>query len=245
MILIGLASVCASRLRSQPPEVPKISAFAPADDLIQQVDFFIGRADESLADPADFDGAKQSRTLKDGNTLAVLALMLAKHDAAHPLKASMPAMLESAKSLAVAGDNVQQARSALAGIKAARAGAAPQSPAVKWEKAASLAALMKQVPLIHTALKRGVDPNRLARQATQSAGQSAALAAIAEAAMLDNEHAKSPENVEKWRQFCTQMRDASGEVNAAVHAQDAQRVATGMKRLSQSCDACHAKFRSE
>ena len=233
----------ASRSFSGSPAVPKISAFAPAQDLIQQVDFFIGRVEESLADPADFAGAKQSRTLKDGNTLAVLALMLARHDAPHPLKASMPAMLASAQLLAAADDNFEQARTALAGIKAARQATAPPGPEAKWEKVASLAALMKQVPLIHTGLKRGVEPSRLARQAVQSAGQSAALAAIAAAAMLDSEPAKTPEDVEKWRQFCLQMRDAAGEVNRAVHAQDQPQVAAGMKRLTQSCDACHGKFR--
>jgi cytochrome c556 len=244
LISLGLACFLAARLFSQPLGVPKISAFAPAEDLIQQVDFFIGRVEESLADPADFAGAKQSRTVKDGNTLAVLALMLALHDEEHRLKASMPAMLASAQSLATADDNFEQARTALAGIKAARAETAPQGPPAKWEKVASLAALMKQVPLIHSGLKRGADPKRLARQAVQSAGQSAALAAIAEASMLDTEHAKSPDDVEKWRQSCAQMRDAAAEVNGAVHAQDQERVAAGMKRLLVSCDACHAKFRS-
>jgi cytochrome c556 len=111
------------------------------------------------------------------------------------------------------------------------------------------------VPLIHTGLKRGVDPHRLARQASQSAGQSAALAAIAEAAMLDTEYAKlardsaagaverAEQRAEQWRQFCVGMRDAAGEVNSAIHAQDQARVTAGMKRLSQSCEACHAKFR--
>jgi cytochrome c556 len=226
-------------------ETRKISSFAPAADLLQQVDFFIGRAEESLQNPADFDGAKQSRTLKDGSTLAVLALMLAHHDEPLPLKTSMPTMLAAAKALAAAGDQVEPARTALAQIKAARAGHAPSTATAKWEKAASLAALMKQVPLIHTALKRGVDPNRLARQAVQSAGQAAALAAIAEAASLDPEPAQSSEDVATWREYCAQMRDAAGEVNAAVHAKDSDRVAAGMKRMTQSCDACHAKFRSQ
>jgi cytochrome c556 len=161
-----------------------------------------------------------------------------------PLKTSMPSMLTAAKALAESGDQVEQARTALAQIKAARAGNAPSTATAKWEKAASLAALMKQVPLIHTALKRGVEPNRLGRQAVQSAGQAAALAAIAEAASLDPEPARSDQDVAIWRDYCAQMRDAAGEVNAAVHAKDSDRVAAGMKRMTQSCDACHAKFRS-
>ncbi|MBI3836820.1 MAG: cytochrome c, partial [Planctomycetia bacterium] len=210
-----------------------------------QVDFFVGRVEQSLEDPADFDLAKQSRNFEDGNTLAALALMLALSNEEHPLKASMPRLLKASQALSAADDNVARAQAALAEIKAARAGSADPRSTVKWERVASLGALMKQVPLIHAGLKRGVEGNRLARQAVQSAGQSAALAAIAQASMLDTEHVKKPEDIEKWRQFCAQMRDASGEVNSAVHAQDPKRVAAGMKRLAQSCDACHAVFRSE
>jgi cytochrome c556 len=102
---------------------------------------------------------------------------------------------------------------------------------------------MKQVPLVHIGLKRGVEPNRLARQAAQSAGQSASLAAIAQAAMLDDEYAKTPADLEQWVAFCAEMRDAAGQVNSAVHKQDQPAVAAGMKRLAVSCETCHAKFR--
>ena len=79
--------------------------------------------------------------------------------------------------------------------------------------------------------------------AKESAGQSATLAAIAEAAMLDDQYAKSPEKAAEWRGFCVRMRDAAAQVNAAVRAQDAARVGAGLQRLLESCDACHEKFR--
>jgi hypothetical protein len=230
-------------LGAAPPEVPKISLFAPAKDLLQQVDFFVARIEESLADPADFDGAKQSRTRKDANTLAALALVLAVHDEDHPSKAGMPALLKAAQSLADAGDDAQKAAAGLEAIRQARSARPPASEPVKWEKSASTASLMKQVPLVHSGLKRGVEPNRLARQAAQSAGQAASIAAIAQAAMLDDEYAKSPDDARRWIEMCAEMRDAAGEVNSAVHAQDQARVSTGMKRLAQSCESCHARFR--
>src|SRR6476659_7477363 len=87
MLFVGLGYVAI-----QSAEPPKISEFAPSKDLLQQVDFFVGRISESLADPADFDGAKQSRTLKDANTLAALALVLGVHDQSFPERASMPAL---------------------------------------------------------------------------------------------------------------------------------------------------------
>jgi hypothetical protein len=249
-IVFGLGVVASlgtatSLLQSEPPAIPKISDFAPAADLVEQIDFFVGRVEQSLADPADFDLAKQSRTFKDGNTLAALALMLAYSNEDHPLKGSMPRLLKGAQALVAANDNVVGAQAALAEIHAARAGSVDPLAAVKWERVASLSALMKQVPLIHAGLKRGVEGNRLARQAAQLAGQSAALAAIAQASMLDSEYIKRPADIEKWQQLCAQMRTAAGDVNSAVHAQDSQRVTAGMKRLAQSCDACHAAFRSD
>ncbi|MGD9721331.1 MAG: hypothetical protein AB7O59_08985 [Pirellulales bacterium] len=225
-----------------PPAAP-VSTYAPATDLLEQVDFFTGRVSESLAAPAAFDLAKQSRTLKDANTLAVLALALALHDQDFPQKAAMPALLQAAQQLAAADADYAKASLALAQIKAARQGQAPAVDIPKWEKVASLPLLMKQVPLIHTALKRGIDPRRLARQKAQAAGQAAALAAIAQASQFDDEYAKTPEQIENWRRLCGDMRDAAGSVNAAIAAADLQRVDESMKRLTQSCDACHAAFR--
>jgi hypothetical protein len=224
-------------------EPPKASTFAPAADLLAQVDFFIARVDESLADPAKFDLAKQSRTLKDAHTLAALGFVLESHDETFPAKASMPALIAAAQSLAKAEANAQAASEALVRIKQARAGESPADPAQRAEKVASLAALMKQVPLIHTRLQRGTRPGRLERGAEESAGQAATLAAMAQAAMLDEEYAKTPEQAAAWAQFCAQMRDAAGEVNSAIHAKDQQRVTAGMSRMLQSCEACHAKFR--
>ncbi len=230
-------------LSSGDAERAKISTFAPVADLMDQVDFYIGRLDGALAEPDKFDAARQSRAWKDSNTLAVLALMLASHDEAHPLKSSMPVMLEGAQTIAVADADAQRAAQGLAAIKSARDGTAQSDATVKWEKVASVPALMKQVPLVHAGLRRGVTPRRLERMAKQSAGQSATLAAIAEAALLDDEYAKSPEEAARWSDFCVQMRDAAGEVNSAVRLQDQARVDAGMKRLLESCDACHAAFR--
>ncbi len=198
VLLLASGGILVSRAFSEAPAVPKVSTFAPAEDLLQQIDFFMGRVAESLADPADFDLAKQARTLKDANTLAALSLVLALSDQDHPQKASMPMMLRAAQRLAVAEDSFEKANAAFGEIRRARGGAVEPVAAARWEKSASLAALMKQVPLIHAGLKRGVEPSRLTRQAPQSAGQSAALAAIAQASMVDSEYAKTPAEVEKW-----------------------------------------------
>jgi len=236
-------SLVVGSLSAEGPQVPPASKYAPVDDLLRQVDFFIGRVSESLADPADFDLAKQSRTLKDANTLAVLGLVLANHDQDFPQKPVMPALVRAAQQLATVEADAAKAQEALGEIQMAAAGKGAAGEPVAWGKVASLPALMKQVPLVHSGLQRGVAPNRLKRTAEMSAGQAATLAAMAQASIFDNEYAKTPEQEAEWAALCAAMRDAAGEVNSAVRAQDQERVAAGMKTMLQSCEACHEKFR--
>src|SRR4029079_5882678 len=101
-----------------------------------------------------------SRTVKDGNAMAALALCLAMHDEEFAAKSAMPRLLVSARKLAASENDYAGASGARAEIKKARAGQAAEAPVAKWEKSASLPVLMKQVPLIHAGLKRGIEPNR-------------------------------------------------------------------------------------
>ena len=79
----------------------------------------------------------------------------------------------------------------------------------------------------------------------QSAGNSAALAAIAQTALADTHEVKKPADLDKWYQYCAEMRDAAGAVNAAVHAGDQQKATEEMVGLTKSCENCHAVFRKE
>lgn len=236
-VVCVLLAICLPLSSGEPPEATSV---VPAADLLGQVDFFVARVEESLADPAAFDLAKQSRTEKDANTLAALALVLAAHDESFPEKSSMPALLAAAQRLAVVEADAQAGQQALAQIQQARAG---KSPGGELEGGANVASLMKQVPLVHTRLKRAARPGRLDRRPDESAGQAATLAAMAEAALLDDQYAKTPEDAAAWAELCRAMRDAAGEVNSAIHAQDQARVTAGMNRMEQSCEACHARFR--
>ncbi len=228
-------------------EDPAPSSFAPAGDLLQQVDFFIDRAEDALSNPAAFDLAKQSRMVKDANTLVALSLVLQSHDEAFPEKSCMPALMSAAAELAEIEADALRGQQLLAQIKQARAGEASDAKKAAGTETtkASVAALMKQVPLVHTRLQRGTRPGRLSRRPEESAGQAATLAAMAQAALLDDEYAATPEEAAAWAEFCVQMRDAAGEVNSAIHAQDQQRVTAGMERMHESCEACHAKFRTQ
>ncbi len=223
-------------------EMPRPSSYAPQADLLGQVDFFLARIDETLS-AGEVDMAGQSRLLKDANTLAMLGLVLSQHDADFPEKSAMSAFVKAAQSLAAAEGDLVKSKAAFSELQAARAGkGTAEVPPLRWQRVASLPLVMKQVPLIHAGLKRGTG-RRLERNKEQAAGQAAALAAIAQASIFDDEYASTPEDVAAWQKYCAEMRDAAGEVNVAAHAGDADRVESSMTKMLQSCEACHEKFR--
>jgi hypothetical protein len=229
---------------AEPPRgAERVALGVPARDVLAQIDYFVGRMDEALATPEAYDLAAKTRVTKDAHTLSALALVLALSDEAFPRQATMPGVLAGARRLALAEGDYEKASTALKEIKRAQAGEDAAGDGAQWESVASLSVLMKQVPVIHSRLTRNVDRRRLARSAGQTAGESATLAAIAQASIVDTSYAKTPAQADEWRKHCVDMRDASGEVNAAIHAQDFDRVSAGMKRLLLSCEACHATFR--
>jgi cytochrome c556 len=56
---------------------------------------------------------------------------------------------------------------------------------------------------------------------------------------------KNSADLEKWYQYCAEMRDAAGLVNTAVRAGDHAKATSAMSRLANSCETCHQVFRKE
>ena len=77
---------------------------------------------------------------------------------------------------------------------------------------------MKEVPLINTNLKRYVKGPNFKQKAKDTAGYTAAIAAIAQGSMADISEAKNAEQVKQWYAFAAAMREEAGAVNAAIHA---------------------------
>lgn len=242
LALANAPSLVADAADQKLPAVPPVSGFAPADDLVDQFDFYTKRIEEVLADKNDFDDAAKSRLKKDANTLTALALTLGMHDAEHHFKPSAGELLKAAQSLATAA-NYEAAEAGLAALKKAIGSSSAGHEKLKWEQVASLEELMKQVPTVNATLKRGLTPQRFKTLQKQSAGQAATLAAIAQTVMADTQAVKDPADLDKWYQDCAEMRDAAGAANAAIHADDQPATAAGMARLAKSCETCHAVFR--
>ncbi len=239
----ALFLLAAHRSAAAPPDPPKASIYAPAADLAAQVDFYLNRLSETLANQAEYDEAKQSRAVKDASTVAALSLVLGRHDESNKYQAGAVGMIQAAQGLVEGAEDYGKAKSALDALNQAAASGKGDVP--PWADVAPLGALMKQVPIVNNSLRRSLEPSRFKKQSVQVAQQAATLAAIAQASLFDTSMVSDAAETDKWQQFCTQMRDAAGAMNSAAHAGDQAATAAAQKRLTQSCDACHAVFRDK
>lgn len=227
---------------AEPPAAPKVSTFAPAEDLVGQVALYLKRLDEATASESDYKDA-EGKLSRDASTLVLIALALGLHDEDNKYKAAAPAIIKAAQEVAAAKDYAS-AKAAVAALKKAGASGAAAGGDLKWTKLATLEDLMEQVPLIfNSRLKRNL--RRFDSKAKECAGDAATLAVIAQGSMANSDETKKPGEVDQWYKFCAQMRDAAAAVNKAIRAKDKEAAETHMKALNQSCEDCHAVFHPE
>jgi hypothetical protein len=232
---------------SPAPKAPPVSAFAPVDDLTAQAKEYLVSLKKSLAEKDDYEVYKE-KVAKEANTLAVIALALGLHDKGDPqenrFQANAGAIIKAAQQLAATKDYAA-AKSALSKLQAAAAAKPDKSAKLKWEEVASLPELMKQVPTIHTKLKRNLKASSFKKKAKQSAGYTAVLAAIAQGSMTDLSATKTAEQVRQWYNFTEEMRNLSAEVNRAIRAGDQPAAVAAQKKLQKNCEDCHKVFKPD
>ncbi len=222
-------------------DAPKVSSYAPAEDLANQADAYIKELEKVVSSEDEFKEGKD-KIAKDANTLTVIALALGLHDQDNKYKASAGALIKASQDLAKAKDFSVAKK----GVDAVKAAAKAKSDAkLKWEKVASLPELMKQVPVINTKLKMNVKPAKLKKKAKDTAGYTAVLAVIAQGTMADTSATKGDEQVKQWQKFSAVARDLAGEVNAAIHKGDQAATDKAMEKLNISCEDCHKVFKPE
>jgi hypothetical protein len=229
------------------PEAPKVSTFAPVDDLVDQAGKYIKGLEDTVGEVESgsekYDDVKE-KIGKEANTLVIIALCLGKHDQDNKYKAHAGALMKAAQDLAATKD-LAGAKKALAGIKEAAAGKNKVEVDLKWEKVASLPDLMKQVPSINTKLKSYVKPAKFKSKTKDSAGITAVMAAIAQGSMADLSATKSPDQAAQWYRFCEEMRIAAAAVNKSIHDGDAAAANKNLLILGKNCEDCHAVFHPE
>jgi len=211
---------------------------------VAQVAEYIERLEEAVATEEDFADSRE-KIAKDANTLIVLALALGIHDTDNPHKAGAGSLMKAAAEMAGVED-FAAATTALAAVKAAAIATDNPGEELEWKKVAALPELMKKVPTVNTRLKSYMrSESRFDSKIDDLAGLSATLAVIGQSAMADTEATENAEQVVQWRAFCTQMRDAAGALNAAIHAEDFAAATAANTRLQKNCEDCHAIFHIE
>lgn len=218
--------------------VPDVSKFSPAEDLVAQVEYYIKDLDKAVASEEDYVDSAE-KISRHANTLTVIALGLGLHDQDNKHKASAGSLMKSAQKLAATTD-FASAKAGVEAVKKAAAGGDPAEGELKWEKVASMPALMKQVPLVNTKLKRCL--KRIERMADEGRGHAATIAVIAQGSVANVGDTQQPDEVDQWEEFCAEMRDAAAEVGAGIRAADSDQTNAAMARLGKSCDTCHEVF---
>ena len=222
-------------------DTPKVSTFAPAEDLAGQVGQYIKAMKSVVADEQEYKDS-EGKIVRDASTLAVIALALGLHDQDSKYKANAGALMKAAQDVAATKD-FESAKKAVAALEAVAEKEGTAGGDLKWEKVAPLPELMKQVPMVHTKLKLYVKGANFKKKAKDTAGYSAVIAAIAQGTIADTSATKNADQVKLWQKFSEAMRQDAGEVNAAVHKGDEAATAAAMKKLNQSCEDCHAVFK--
>jgi hypothetical protein len=230
----------------EPPAVPKISTFAPAEDLVKQAKKYVDDLDKATANEEDYKTESEAKSItRNGDLLALAALALALHDEANDLKANAPAIYEAAKKVAATKDYAG-AKAAVADLKAAVEGKNKSSAELKWTDVASLGPFWNQAESLK--IKLPSKPEKF--KAKTAPGNTAMLALIGQAAIFrpvaqKPEELKTPADYKKWDDFSIQMRDLAAAANKDAHNNDAAAVVAGKDKLDKNCNDCHALFRKE
>lgn len=247
LTLVGLVATAAlvfvgGLQAAEAPKAPALSTLVSVEDLIGQVADYVKELEECVENQEEYEDSVE-KIERYSNSLAVIALAVGLHDQDSALRKAAPALVKASQELAKAKD-FSGAKAGVAGIKAALSVSGDPS-VLKWSTVASLPSLMKQVPLVNTRLKRYLKPGRFEKSAKDIAGNSAALMAISQGSMLSVDETEAPDKVAEWFKYCTDMRDAAGALNQAVHAKNEDAAKAAMDALQQSCEDCHAVFHTD
>lgn len=231
LVALGLPALAA------PPEAPKVSTFAPAEDLVSQTDRYVEELQKAVESQQEYDESKVSKL---ANTLMLMAIALGVDDAGNKYKGSAAAIFKAAADLAKTKDFA----AAKKGVDDLKASLSASGGEVTWAQGAeaNLDAVYKQSQTVINSLKRYTKGARFKKSLDETAGFSAVLGVIGQGVMANTSHAKGDEQVQQWYKFCAEMRDAAAEANKAIRAKDEAATETAVKKLNQSCEDCHAVF---
>ena len=82
---------------------PKVSTFAPAEDLVRQADKYIATMKNTVASKEEYNDS-EGKLARDANTLAVIALALGLHDTDNKYMDKAAAVIKAAQDVAATKD---------------------------------------------------------------------------------------------------------------------------------------------
>jgi hypothetical protein len=198
--------------------------------------------EKDLADESRYNIPRIKRVVRNANTLAAVAIVLGNHDQTTPLKEAAVPISKASLALAAQAKDYEAASAALQALKKVIA-TLPKGPLPALEATGDIEQLMLQVPILERELGRRVRGTAFAKSRDQAAALSATLAAVAQVSELDHTYCSDTSDQRDWDQLCQRMRDAAAECNRAIRAGERVAAKNALKRLNQSCDACHDRFR--
>jgi hypothetical protein len=227
---------------------PQHSEGPSAESLAQQIAFFAGRIQESLASETEYDIAKQTRVRKDAMTLAALARCMKQHGGEHVLVAAADEIATTADGMMVDRKDFSKTNSHWKSIEAAlkrdaKSPETPASPAARQnpDALADIDTLMKQIRFVENRLK--LSASKLDEQPSreQVAGFAATYAALAKP--LADLAPKYGKEAEEWSAMSRALERSAIAASRAANGNDAPAMKSALRRVEQSCNACHAAFR--
>lgn len=218
----------------------KVSDYAPAADLVAAQKYFLGQLDESLASKPDYAEDTQERVKKNALVLAVLSMNLGLHDTVNAAQEHAAGVLPLAIELAAAVKDYDKAKAVH--DKLIKAASEKHDGKVAWAMIRGQGTLMKKTNELNAAIKRNITPTRFEKQAETLKMQTATMAALGQATLLDTHEVKNPADLPEYEKYAVEFRTAAAELNKAVHAADQAAALKAFARMDRSCHTCHQKF---
>lgn len=221
----------------------KISAVAPAADLVVEADKKIEALQASLASDGSYADAKKSTIPRDAGVLAVLAQALVETDEDSALKGKAAGIRDGAIALAKAS-SYDDAKKGLAAIQDAKAGkGAAAKPEAQWNKLGKLGDLMKEVNARNGKLRMA--GRKLPADPTEAARNASVMAVLALATHEDTHEVKNAADIAEWQKFAVEFQKNITESSAAFRKGDKDAGKAAWTKANTACNACHEKFRPE
>lgn len=216
----------------------KVTAAASAEDLTAEINAQIKDFETNLADASKFKAKANARA---AGVLAALAQAVAENDGESAWKKSAADVRDAALKLGQA-KTVDEAKAAVAAIKALEGKESTAKVEYDWAKFLDVHELMEEVQSRNSKLARVI------RKGTQDADsvRHATVMAVLGLALEANPHGlKDKKDIENWQQYSQDFTKGFAGVSAALKAKEADKVKAAFSAVGKSCAACHEKYKDQ